>query len=323
MTTAPDMLKQFGGAPVSASDYAGWWGNDIWFVDFDNGVRTGQQGKNDIEHPQKDLYQSIADAGAGDVIYMRPRTSVYRYGSSPTVITPAASEAANWIVPSGKHDLSIIGTSAHGGLTHGVSLRSYASLTTATLQFRAQYCTIENLGFHGIAEQVNTGLVEALEYTPFTHDGYALTVNRCNFQVYKSSNGGALRFNGGRYNQCLNSSFWHNYVSIHLMSEAKNVQGSRIVGNRFLGATTDIDADIVINDATHNFIDSNIFDHAQPAYASGIRLLYVQCVGTATGIFSNNYLATTEATIGTAASLSNIVDVANKCGADATWMTNS
>ena len=321
MTIAPDMLMQFGGAPVASDKFAGWWGNDIWFVDFDNGIRADKQGMNNIKDPQKDLDQAISDAGAGDVIYIRPRTSVYRYGSSPTVITPPT--ATNWIVPSGKHDLSIIGTSAHGGLTHGVSLRSYASLTTATLQFRAQYCTIENLGFHGIAEQVNTGLVEALEYTPFTHDGYALTVNRCNFQVYKSSNGGALQFNGGRYNQCLNSMFWHNYVSIRLGSDAKNIQGNHIIGNYFLGEETDIDADIVINDATHVLIHGNVFDHAIPAYTSGIRLKYINVAGTAAGVISNNWFGTTSAGLDETLDESNMLVTGNICGADTAWMTST
>jgi len=320
MTTAPDMLKQFGGAPVSEQNFAGWWGNDVFFVDFDNGLR-GQSGKDDMSHPQKDLDQAITDASAGDVIYMRPRTSLYWHGSSPSVITPPT--ATNWVVPQPLNHLSIIGTTTGGGLTHGVTLRSYASLTTATLMFHAQYCTIENLGFQGIDEQVSEGIVQSRKETIGTHEGYALTVNRCNFQVYKSSNAGALVFNSGRYNQCLNSTFWHNYVGIWLGNTFNNIHGSQIIGNIFRGATGDIDADIVIGDSSHTLIHGNIFDHAQPAYSSGIRLKYIQCTGTSTGIISNNYFATTEATIGTACSLGTMVDVANKCGDSTVWMTSS
>ena len=68
-------------------------------------------------------------------------------------------------------------------------------------------------------------------------------------------------------------------------------------------------------------IKKNSFQHAQPS--AGAPNLYVYCAGTATGTFEDNFLATTEATIGIACGLSNIVDVANKCGADTTWMTNA
>jgi len=94
-----------------------------------------------------------------------------------------------------------------------------------------------------------------------------------------------------------------------------NIHGTLIVGNVFRGETTDIDADIVIHDSTHTIIDSNIFDHGQPAYTSGIRLKYIQCVGTSSGIISNNYFATNEGTMDdVACTLGSMVDVANKCG---------
>lgn len=321
MTTFGDQLKQFGGVPVASDKFAGWWGNNVWFVDYDNGIRANDEGMNDIKHPQKDLDLAIADASAGDVIYIRPRTSVYRYGSSPEVITPPT--ATNWVVPKALHHLSIIGTTTGGGLTHGVSLRSYQGLATFTLRFYAQYCTLENIGFHAIAEQINSGCVEAKEDDPGTHEGYALTVNRCNFQVYKSGHGGALVFNSGRYNQCLNSSFWHNEVSIFLSPERKTIQGQFIIGNKFLGTTTDIDCDIVIGNSNHIFIDSNIFDHAIPALSGGLKNKYICTTGTAYGVVSNNYFATGSLGFNDTNSIDGMVDVANKCGHSSVWMSTS
>lgn len=323
MSIAPDMLYHLGGVPVGAGNFAGWWGNDVWFVDFDNGIRTSQQGKNDIAHPQKDLYQSITDAGPGDTIYMRERTTVGDRGSNNTVITPAASEAANWAIPQTLHHLSIIGTTTGGGLTHGVSLRSYASLTTATIRVIAPFVTFENIGFLGIASQVAHGLLQVESQTPGTHDGFACVVNRCNFQVYKSSNGGACNFDSGRYNRVMNSDFWHNYVSVELASTYKNIQGNEIIGNTFRGEEADIDADILIADSTHNLIHGNIFDHAIPAYTSGIRLKYINVVGTAAGLIANNWFGTTSAGLDETLDESNMLVAGNICGADTAWMTST
>jgi len=95
MSIVPDGLYQYGGVPVASDRFAGWWGNDVWFVDYDNGVRTSQKGKNDIENPQKDLYQAITDASAEDVIYVRPRKALTGEWYTAFYMTPASTEGVN------------------------------------------------------------------------------------------------------------------------------------------------------------------------------------------------------------------------------------
>ena len=310
MTDFPNGITSFG-APVSGHNFAGWWDNDVWFVDFDNGTRTGQRGKNDIENPQKDLYQVLQECGAGDTIFVRPRTTVATVGSNNEVITPAATEAANWIITQGLHHLSIIGTSRNQGLAHTAMFQSYASLTTPTIDVLAPYCTIENVGFKGISAQVSTGLVRGYSSTPGTQDGFALTVDNCQVNVYQSSNGGGIVMDSGRYNRILNTEFWHCRSGINLASSAKNIQGNTIQNCTFHGQDTDIDVDILIEDATHITIDSCMFQHDVPAKAGGSRAKYIQCVGTAEGVVSRCMFGTETVTKATDNTLSNLDMVGN------------
>ena len=51
MSGTPDRLTHMGGVPVaSEGNFTGWWGNDTWFVDFDNGIRANSKGKDDIKN---------------------------------------------------------------------------------------------------------------------------------------------------------------------------------------------------------------------------------------------------------------------------------
>lgn len=295
MTTAPDGLKQFGGVPVSSDNFAGWWGNDVWFVDFDNGTRADGLGK-DMANPQKDLYRAITDSGAGDAIYIRPRTTLGDRGTSATSITPAATEAVNWVIPQTKNHLSIIGTGTNSPLENGVKLEGYTSSTTATVLVYAPYVTFENIGFQADSAAQVHGLLTTQAFAPGTEDGYSCTVNRCNFHVYKpaASQDAALVFDSGRYNQCLNSSFWHNYVGVKLSSGAKVNHGNLIRNCDFWGATGDVDSDIRTADADHVLIDGNRFHHDCPALSAGSYLKYIHVV-TAEGLICHNFFASTDA----------------------------
>ncbi len=297
LTDFPGGITSFG-APVSGGsnyNFAGWWDNEVWFVDFDNGTRTGQRGRGDIENSQKDIYQTLQECGAGDTIFVRERTSVPNVGSNNAVITPASTEAANWIITQGLHHLSIIGTSRNQGLAHGVMFQSYAALTTPTIDVLAPYVTIENVGFKGISAQGSTGLVRAYSSTPGTQDGFALTIDNCQVNVYQSSNGGGVVLDSGRYNRVLNTEFWHCRSGINLASSAKNIQGNVIQNCIFHGQDTDIDTDILIGDATHLVIDGCVFAHDKPAHASGTRLVYIDAVGTVEGVVSNCYFGSATA----------------------------
>jgi hypothetical protein len=311
------MLKQFGGAPVASDRFAGWWGNDVWFVDFDNGVRTSQKGKNDIENPQKDLYQAITDSGAGDVIYIRPRTTVGDRGTSATSITPASTEAVNWTIPLANPHMSIIGTGSPNALEKGVKLQAYAASTSPTITVLAPYVTFENVGFNGISTQTDFGILYANSEDLTTDNGYACTVNNCTFHVYPVQAGGAVFFESCRYGQVINSSFWHNVISIYLGSAGRVCQGTIIQNCDFHGATTDVDADIYSGDVNHFTIDNCRFHHGQPAKDGGVYKYYIINNGSSagTGMVSNCTFGTTEGTMDAVACVLNgLLDVANKCG---------
>ncbi len=323
ITNFPNGVSSFGG-PVTGSagyDFSGWWDNEIWFVDFDNGS-TGQEGR-EMELPAKNLFQCLNVAGAGDTIYVRERTSVPSVGSNNAVITPASTEAANWTVAQGQHHLSIIGTSRNQGLAHGVMFQSFAALTTPTIDVLAPYVTIENVGFKGISAQVSTGLVRGFSSTPGTQDGFALTIDNCQINVYQSSNGGGIVLDSGRYNRVLNTDFWHCRSGINLASSAKNIQGNTIQGCSFQGQDTDIDVDILIGDATHVWIDGCLFAHDVPAKAGGSRAKYIQVVGTAEGVMSRCYFGTEVAAKATDNTLSNLDVIACESSFGAAYEASS
>jgi len=286
ITNFPNGVSSFGGPVTGGAGYRfdGWWDNDIWFVDFDNGS-TGWEGK-EMSTPATNLYQCLNVAGAGDTIFVRERTSVPSVGSNNAVITPAAAQAANWTIGQTQHHLSIIGTSRNQGLAHGVMFQSYAALTTPTINVLAPYCTIENVGFKGIAAQVANGLVQGYSYTPGTEDGFALTIDNCQINVYQSSNGGGVVFDSGRYCRVLNTDFWHCRSGVELASTAGNIHGSVVQNCNFFGQDTDIDVDILLGDNSHTWIDSCNFLHDVPAKAGGSRTKYIQSVGTSEGVIS-------------------------------------
>ena len=317
ITNFPNGVSSFG-RPVSAGggyDFSGWWGNDIWFVDYDNGS-TGWEGRA-MDSPATNLYQCLNVAGAGDTIFVRPRTTVGTVGSNNEVITPATTEAANWTIAQGQHDLSIIGTSRNQGLAHGVMFQSYASLTTPTINVLAPFCTIENIGVKGIAAQVANGLIQGYSYTPGTHDGYGLTIDNCQINVYQSSNGGGVVFDSGRYCRLLNTDFWHCRAGVELASTAGNINGSVVQNCNFFGQDTDIDVDILLGDNTHTWIDGCNFLHDVPAKAGGSRAKYIQSLGTSEGVVSRCTFGSETAVKATDNTLSNldVVDCASSQGA--------
>lgn len=326
MTTFADGLFQYGGAPVGRNtDYAGWWGEDVFFVDYKNGAR-GVLGKK-INEPTKDLADALTNSTSGATIFMRPHTDPHVHGRDPREITPYSGTALNWTIPYAKHHISIIGTGklSKGGLANETLLRGYRGATTPTLRIAGAYATVENLCFRynlPVTAQ-NNACIEIDNKTETTDAGYAATINNCTFREYSyASNGhGAIVVESSRWNAVLNCTFYDAWCGIWLGSSKNTVIGFAAEGNTFIADASDVGNDIRIPDAQHMDIKKNSFQHAQPS--AGAPNLYVYCAGTATGTFEDNFLATTEATIGIACGLSNIVDVANKCGADTTWMTNA
>lgn len=328
MTTFGDQLKQFGGVPVASNEFAGWWGNDVWFVDYDNGIRANDEGHNNMGKPQKDLYRAIADAAAGDIIYVRPRTGIGgTYWYTNVYITPASTEQANWTIPMAKSYLSIIGTMKslpQGGQIHRPLLKGYTGVATPTINVLAPYFCMENMGISHVSGQ-SSGLIKADYTTITTQRGYSAVINNCAFRNYAPSisQNAAVWFETGIYNMLVNSTFWKCRIGVELASAGRINEGNAVVNCDFYGAASDITCDIRTGDTAYTLIDSNRFNHGQPSHAAGGAPVgkYVYVGGAAGGgLLSNNYFATNSSSMATACTLSSIVDVGNKCNADSVWM---
>lgn len=143
MSTAPDILRQFGGVPVTTDNrFEGWWGATTFFVDYDYGT-VGAVGDT-MDAPTKHIRVAIANALAGDTIYVRPRDFASgTYGEDPQQITP--DTAANWTTI-GKPNLSLIGTGK--GLGHAAAHKcwvgGYSNVTTGIFNLYSPGCVIEN-----------------------------------------------------------------------------------------------------------------------------------------------------------------------------------
>ena len=300
----------------------------MWFVDYDNGVSTSQKGKNDIENPQSSLTQVLSDVGPGDTIFVRPRTTVGTQGTNATKIVCAAG---TWTIPRTMAHLSIIGTGLNGGdgqILPAVIFQSITTTTTPTFLVHAPFFTMENCAIFADAEadspytsyQVES-LIKVIAATPGTNDGYGAMINNCSFHNWAATAYAALCFDSGRYNVVKNSHFWHCRQGVFLFGGGHTIHGATVQDCDFHGRDTDIDADITISSADHVLIDNNRFHHETPAKDAGAYKKYVDCYGTAYGLLSNNTFATTDTSMGTLCDLSNMLDVGNKCSANACWVT--
>lgn len=152
MSTAPDMLMEFGGVPVGGRGihYAGWWNDNdngnVFFVDYDEGT-TAATGKNNMAAPASSIQTAIDAAGTDATIYVRPRAFASgTYGEDPQQIKPTAAHAENIHIDKAKKNMSLIGTGK--GLGHAGAgkcwIGGYSGLTTAVIDVRAPGCVIEN-----------------------------------------------------------------------------------------------------------------------------------------------------------------------------------
>jgi len=136
MSTAPDGLFEYGGAPVSGGRFSSPWATH-YFVDYDNGADS-----NDGRSPDgamKTIQAAVTATGRGDVIYIRPRkytsdgSDVERYIEAVTV-------------PYATADLSMIGVSNtyQGNPNYGAKLQ-YTETSGTALTVNAPAFHIENM----------------------------------------------------------------------------------------------------------------------------------------------------------------------------------
>ena len=309
MTTAPDMLRQFGGAPVGANGFQGWWGDDVWFADFDSGT-TGSAGTRP-DDAFKYLDDAIAAAGPNDTIYVRPRApevggDAIHYSSDPGDITPKTA-STNWTIPWTSYGLSLIGTGigrGHTGAQRTCLQGDSTITTTAVLTLNAPFCTIENLGFK------NGASTTSLIYTKWANDSSTQagmnTFYNCWFRNTAASDSfKGIRMDSGNYDSIIRCNFSSMDFGIYLESNNSEISSLVVRDCDFLGLTTEINCNIYsTGGAKRVLITGCNMNHAIPA--GGSPNLYVSFGATSTGTFSDSYMGAAVTTIGTNTTLNGI-----------------
>lgn len=295
MSTVPDLLRHLGGVPVGGSGFQGWWGDDIFFADFDNGtIGNGAKGPDEA---CKYLDTAIALAGPNDTIYVRPRApeagGVAPYHSSdPGDITPQTA-STNWTIPWTSHGLSLIGTGIGVGSAGAqrTCLQGDATITTTpVLTLNAPYCNIENIGFKNGASTI------ALIRTKFSNDSIYQAWGNSFYNVWFRNTGTTkgLNIDSGSYDNIVNCCFSSCDFGIYFETVNEQTKQETIRNCDFLGEGSDVDVDIQhIGSAYRILITKCNFNHTIPT--GGSTNHYLNFSATSTGMFSDSYLGSAAA----------------------------
>lgn len=293
MTTFGDRLYQLGGTPVGGSGgFQGWWKDDTYFVDYDNGSKNNGGKKPD--DACKYLQDAIDLSGEFDTVYIRPRDPDITGGDSNYHLPESTT---NYSISSAKEGMSLIGTGL-GVDGHGMAYQTYirgqaTSPTTGNvLTIGAPFCSIENLAFH--RGSVTGG--NQVNFTPGI-SAFAGSVNNCLFRFNDGADAesGALNVHDAWYTMIYNNVFYRNAMGITLEADTSSVRCVTIKGNIFQGAAGDVYNHVASSgNVQYVTIVDNYFIESLPT--KGTRDYYIDMgVSTAcTGIIANNVFGTTE-----------------------------
>ena len=305
MSNAPDILTEFGGAPVTPR-YNGMWGNKNWFVDWDGGTAGGVGDSPD--QAQKYVDTILAKATAWDTIYIRPRTPDMT-GGDPQAYTPVA--AANLSISATQYGLALIGTGL--GCTsveqaYQTRLQGDATVTTTpVLKVLAPYVTLENL-------TLKPGAATTWPLVTFLGSitgaiSFGGSVYNCRLHMATGTTGdkAAVQIDSNHYTVVKNCYFDRCSVGVGFSSTYAVPVGCRITNNIFECVTGSNYGDIVVQGtAVYRInIDWNNFNHAIPGLGAA-RYIFAQ--GSSTGSVSNNVFATATVVTATIVTLSGILD---------------
>jgi len=308
MTVAPDMLQQFGGAPVgSPQNFEGWWGATTFFVDYDHGT-AGAHGDS-MDAPTKHIRVAIANASAGDTIYVRPRDfATGTYAEDPQLITP--DTAANWAVTS-KPNLSLIGTAKGLGTAsvHKCWVGGYSALTTAVFTLNSPGCVLE--GFRMQPDSANTsGLVYSANSGTATVDGGNQTI--INNEFHDANTYGAINLEATWQMSIINNRFMNCDKGIYMTASYSQPTFIQVSDNQFVAITTEVYADVSSNGGIKRFRAFNNY-HCSGQPAGGSPNKYYSFAAASTGLIANNFFGTNDTTEATAMTLSGVLQSGNYC----------
>jgi hypothetical protein len=300
MSTAPDMLFEFGGVPVGrgAYHYAGWWSDNdngnVYFVDFDEGT-TQATGKNNMGAPAKHLQKAIDTAGTDATIYVRPRAFASgTYGEDPQQITPYSGDAENFHIDKAKKNMSIIGCGKGLGTAsaHKCWLGGYSGLVTPVIEVRAPGCVIENLrsqpsgtATSGIFYSANDGS---------TFDGGNTTF--INNDFHDANLTGAIKLEATWQMSIVGNRFMNCDIGILATASYSEPTFVQVWNNLFVALTTEVSADFYSTGGVKRFLAYNNYHAAgQPALAGGPTKYYAFGAAS-TGAIMNCYFGVMDTT---------------------------
>lgn len=215
MTTAPDMLFEFGGVPVSGGRYSNPWGTH-YFVDATNGDDNwdGKAPTRAKATIQAAVTASTADTlSRGDVIYINPQIwdtgrGFTRYTEDVTITAGVTGTDMT------NSNMSLIGITGPGATGDFLGVR-WKHATATNLTNDAPALHVENIGFFSEGATYAVNLVhdgatlskQGTQGTSFyncafkgkglyaTGGGDGLTIERCRFQCAYDGTVAQLNYN--------------------------------------------------------------------------------------------------------------------------------
>jgi hypothetical protein len=281
MTTFGDQVKEFGGVPVSNNRYAGWFGNDVWYVDDIEGL-AGNEG-NAPEKAKKTIQEAVDAAGLQDTIFLRPRAiavgayHTHGYYSGSVIIDNALL------------GLSLIGTGGGGRRGWGANIQCAiepdVGSTAATILVQAPGVSIENVMVKAITGSLGGGIGAT---NAANNEVYGLTISNCGFKDFVDTAApyGSVHLDSVHWATIQHCIFQEGGVGVVLGSALQAIRASMIRDCDFWGQASDWANDIRVSDCKNIVIDNCRFNHALPT--GGAPNIFIQFVGTAgTGIVSD------------------------------------
>ena len=300
MSTFPDGLFQFGGAPVGGGRYEGMWEGKAHFVDYDNGT-SGADGHS-AKSPGKYLQTAIDQASPWDVIYIRPRDPAYSAGGGANYHLPEST--TNWNVPYTAYGLSLIGAGIGRGNTIMATYLRGGAVTTdePVLELRSCWNNIENLAFHnGASDEAQIKSLAAASAA--AGRAYANTYNNCIFRfgedLVENNLQGAIHIDSSSYEGIYNCIFQACPAGIVLRSIQGTITGLVVSGCIFTGTAAQVQYDIYCGGGVANItIKDCYFNHAVPSktvYHATNR--YIHFGAASTGLVANCFTGAVDATV--------------------------
>jgi len=268
MTVAPDMLSQFGGAPVGSSQsFEGWWGATTWFVDYDSGT-PGNLGDS-MTAPTQYLDTAISRASGGDTIYVRPRSfdSTATYPEDPRQIIPT-STTANFTIGTTLGDLSVIGATKGRGHAQAHQCWIGGAVTGAVFHVHAPGVVLEN--FRAQPYDSSSPIIYAANNA--TYDAGNLTIQ--NWDFHDANTNGALQMESIWQASYVGNRFVNCDIGIYTTSTYSQAQIVQMWNNTFTAESGDVASDVYALGGLKRFLSYNNYHTSALPDLSGQKKYY-------------------------------------------------